>query len=423
MEKNDDPALSAIFGPEGDDIIHTGEPARDKKNAADFLVKAHEKKEIVTDPKAPGRAVLVIGNEDWPFPVPIVKNGKNEWFFDSKAGLQEILYRRIGGNELDAIQICLGYVQAQDDYAVKKRADNGVAEYAQRIISEPGKQNGLAWRNADGTWGGPIGERIADVIEQGYAKGDPYHGYFFKSIEGPGPGRTARPHGLRREGRDDRRLRARRGARRVSSDRRQDVHREQRRRGLRKGPRTEHARGVPQHGALRSGPDVASGGFVAGGRARRRATPSLEEKTARGFAYARVGESVDVAVEQVVNEAGGEAERDQRRHPGGRPQSDRKGSEEPVPVVHPPCRFASTSKNGSRTVDESTSRSTRAHGRTFTACSEGRSAPRSGAGSAPGVREARPVASTQCCDVQSTRNRKGLREQSASATMTARPRM
>jgi hypothetical protein len=192
VEKNDDDALSAIFGPDGDDIIHTGEPARDKKIAADFLTRAHEKKEIAADPKTPARAVLVIGQQDWPFPVPIAKNGKNEWFFDSKAGLKEILYRRIGGNELDAIQICHGYVEAQDDYAVRKRADKGVAEYAQRIISEPGKQDGLAWKNGDGTWDGPIGERVAEVIEQGYGKGDPYHGYFFKVLKGQG---SAAPFG------------------------------------------------------------------------------------------------------------------------------------------------------------------------------------------------------------------------------------
>lgn len=187
VEKSDAATLGAIFGPEGDDIIHTGEPARDKQMAADFLERAHRKKEITTDPKTPNRAVLVVGEQDWPFPVPIAKNADNRWFFDSKAGLQEILYRRIGGNELDAIQVCRGYVEAQDDYAVRKRSDNGVAEYAQRIIAQPGKQDGLAWKNPDGTWEGPIGEKIAEVVEQGYAKKDPYHGYFFKVLKGQGP--------------------------------------------------------------------------------------------------------------------------------------------------------------------------------------------------------------------------------------------
>jgi hypothetical protein len=184
-EKFDQPALDAIFGPDGEDIIHTGEPARDKKLAADFVAKAHEKQEIEIESK--DRAGLIVGNDDWPFPVPLVKrNGK--WSFDAKAGLQEILNRRIGSNELDAIQICHGYVEAQGDYAVMKRTDGSVAQYAQRIIASEGKQDGLAWRNADGTWGGPVGENIAQVIEQGYtSKASPYHGYYFKVLKGQGP--------------------------------------------------------------------------------------------------------------------------------------------------------------------------------------------------------------------------------------------
>ncbi len=185
-EKFDTNALDAIFGSDGHDIIHTGEPARDKKLAEDFVAKAHEKQEIEIDSKHPDRAHLIVGDEDWPFPVPLVKR-QGKWFFDSKAGLQEILNRRIGANELDAIQLCHGYVEAQGDYAEMKRTDGSVAQYAQRIISTPGKQDGLAWKNADGTWGGPVGENIANVIEQGYAKGDPYHGYYFKVLTGQGP--------------------------------------------------------------------------------------------------------------------------------------------------------------------------------------------------------------------------------------------
>src|SRR5262249_18166348 len=185
-EKFDTSALEAIFGPEGDNIIHTGEPARDKQLAADFVTKAHEKQEIQTNPKTPDHAQLIVGADDWPFPVPLVKHD-GKWFFDSKAGLQEILNRRIGGNELDAIELCHGFVEAQDDYAVMKRPDGSVSQYAQRIVSTPGKQDGLAWQNADGTWGGPMGENIAKILEQGYAKGDPYHGYYFKVLKGQGP--------------------------------------------------------------------------------------------------------------------------------------------------------------------------------------------------------------------------------------------
>jgi hypothetical protein len=190
-DKDDTAELKAIFGSDGRAIVDTGEPARDKKNAADFVAKAREKEDISIDPKNPDVAQLVVGAEDWPFPVPLEKkNGK--WFFNSKAGLREILYRRIGGNELDAIQICHGFVEAQDEYAEMKRTDGGPAQYAQRIVAEPGKQDGLAWKTADGTWAGPVGENIAKVIEQGYGRGEPYHGYYFKVLKGQGP---AAPHG------------------------------------------------------------------------------------------------------------------------------------------------------------------------------------------------------------------------------------
>ena len=133
------------------------------------------------------RAFLLVGKEDWPFPVPLVKRGP-KWFFDSKAGLQELIYRRIGANELDAIEICHGYVEAQQAYALQPREGYDVNQYAQRIVSTPGKQDGLAWQNADGAWGGPIGENIARAIQQGYtSNAEPYHGYFFKILKGQGP--------------------------------------------------------------------------------------------------------------------------------------------------------------------------------------------------------------------------------------------
>ena len=186
-EKFDTFALSQIFGSEGNDIVFSGEYAQDQKHAADFVAEAHEKKSISLDPRSGNRAFLLVGNEDWPFPVPIVKAG-GKWSFDAKAGRQELLYRRIGANELDAIQICHGYVEAQHDYALQPRQGYAVNQYAQRIVSTPGKQDGLAWQNADGSWGGPIGEKIALAIEQGYTSGaEPYHGYFFKILKGQGP--------------------------------------------------------------------------------------------------------------------------------------------------------------------------------------------------------------------------------------------
>jgi hypothetical protein len=186
-DKFDVVALGQIFGPGGEDIVFSGEFAQDRQHAANFVAEAHEKKSVSVDPKNGNRAFLLVGNEDWPFPVPLLKRG-NQWSFDAKAGRQELLNRRIGANELDAIAICHGYVEAQHEYALQPHEGYDVNQYAQRIISTSGKQDGLAWQNPDGTWGGPVGEKIAIAIEQGYtSRSDPYHGYFFKILKGQGP--------------------------------------------------------------------------------------------------------------------------------------------------------------------------------------------------------------------------------------------
>jgi hypothetical protein len=186
-EKFDEDALEEIFGPDGDDIYLSGEYPQDRRRASDFAAEAREKKSVSVDSKKGNRAFLLVGDEDWPFPVPIVKLG-TKWAFDAKAGRQELLYRRIGSNELDAIDICRGYVEAQHDYALQKREGYDANQYAQRIVSTAGKQDGLAWQSPDGSWAGPIGEKIARAIEQGYSGGaEPYHGYFFKILKGQGP--------------------------------------------------------------------------------------------------------------------------------------------------------------------------------------------------------------------------------------------
>jgi hypothetical protein len=186
-DKFDERSLLDIFGPGGEDIVFSGEYPQDRKRAADFAAEAREKKSISVDPHSGNRAFVLVGEEDWPFPVPLVKNG-NKWSFDAKAGRQELLYRRIGSNELDAIAICRGFVDAQYDYAYEQRKGYDVNQFAQRIISTPGKQDGLAWQNPDGTWGGPVGEAIAIAIEDGYTTNpQPYHGYFFKVLKGQGP--------------------------------------------------------------------------------------------------------------------------------------------------------------------------------------------------------------------------------------------
>src|SRR5580704_1996083 len=129
-DKFDVPALTEIFGPDGDDVAFSGEFAQDRKRAADFAAEAREKTKASVDPKTGNRAFVLVGNEDWPFPVPLVKKG-DKWFFDGKAGRQELLFRRIGANELDAIAVCRGYVEAQEEYALQPRTGYEVNQYAQ----------------------------------------------------------------------------------------------------------------------------------------------------------------------------------------------------------------------------------------------------------------------------------------------------
>lgn len=187
-EAYDVSALLEIFGADGKDFISSADPIRDKTLAADFASKYREKNEVKIDPGDKARAKLSVGNDDWPFPVPIVKKS-GEWYFDSKLGRQEILFRRIGSNELDAIQICRGFVEAQQEYASDIHDNSGINQFAQKIISTPGKHDGLYWQNDDGTPGGPISEAIARAIEEGYAPGKTsgYHGYYFKVLKGQGP--------------------------------------------------------------------------------------------------------------------------------------------------------------------------------------------------------------------------------------------
>lgn len=183
----DVPALTEILGPDSMDLLTSQDPVQDKKLGMEFGAKAKLKNTLVADPDNPKFVVLTVGTDDWPMPIPILKSGKT-WAFDTKIGREEILARRIGGNELDALQICHGYVEAQHEYAREKHEGSQVNQYAQRIISTPFTHDGLAWKNSDDTWGGPIGKEIAGAIEQGYRnRSQPYHGYFFKILKGQGP--------------------------------------------------------------------------------------------------------------------------------------------------------------------------------------------------------------------------------------------
>ena len=189
----DVPALLGIFGPAGEDFISSADPVEDKNNAQNFANAAKKSHAVLIDSKNPNRATLVVGEGQWPLPVPIVKTA-GRWTFSTREGHTEILTRRIGANELNAIQVCRGFVEAQHDYASEIHDDSGIKQYAQRIISTPGKHDGLYWENPDGTPGGSVSVGAARAIEEGYTldQKSAFHGYYFKVLKGQG---TAAPLG------------------------------------------------------------------------------------------------------------------------------------------------------------------------------------------------------------------------------------
>jgi hypothetical protein len=186
-ERFDVKALQTILGADGTDLVVTNDPVLDKNQGAAFAEQARAQSRVMRDATNPQSATLFVGLEEWPMPIPIVEEG-GRWRFDSAAGRTEILYRRIGRNELDAIEACRNYVSAQHDYALQNRAGSSVNQYAQRIISTPGKKDGLVWRTADGTLEGPLAPALARMLAEGYTERyEPFHGYYFKILTGQGP--------------------------------------------------------------------------------------------------------------------------------------------------------------------------------------------------------------------------------------------
>jgi hypothetical protein len=186
-ERFDVPALTDILGEAGLDLVVTEDRVQSENLAKAFAAEAKKKTVVERDPDNPRIATITLGDDAWPAPIPIVEK-RGAWRFDTESGRKEILFRRIGRNELDAIEVCRGYVEAQREYALEKHDAFQVNQYARRIISTPGTHDGLAWQDADGQWHGPVGEAIARVIAEGYSGHfEPYHGYYFKILEGQGP--------------------------------------------------------------------------------------------------------------------------------------------------------------------------------------------------------------------------------------------
>ena len=186
-EASDMKALVTVLGPDGEDVVASGDEVADAATREKFVAAYNAKHQITLE--GDNKAIMVIGQEDFPLPIPIVRKD-GMWRFDTAAGLDEILFRRIGKNELDAIQACLAYVDAQNEYAEKDRTGAGINTYAQRIISQPGKKDGLFWPASQGEEESPLGELVAEATAQGYRVGGgrtPYHGYYFKILTKQGP--------------------------------------------------------------------------------------------------------------------------------------------------------------------------------------------------------------------------------------------
>jgi hypothetical protein len=180
-------ALNTVLGPDGEDIVSSGDEVADAQTRQKFVAAYDAKHQIKMD--GDNKATVIIGNDDFPLPIPIIRKD-GAWKFDTAAGREEILFRRIGKNELDAIQSCLAYVDAQNEYAEKDRTGAGVKTYAQRIVSQQGKKDGLYWPTSQGEEPSPLGELVAQATAQGYRAGagrTPFHGYYFKILTKQGP--------------------------------------------------------------------------------------------------------------------------------------------------------------------------------------------------------------------------------------------
>ena len=184
---NNDNELLAIFGPKAKEILFSGDPVADKQRRSEFVAAYDQANRLSTEGED---RILIAGKQDWPFPIPIVKKGQS-WMFDTEQGKQEVLNRRIGGNELFTIQTMLAIVDAEREYAIKDRDRNGLLEYAQKFLSDPGKKNGLYWEAKSGEPESPLGPIMVQARSQGYGANittapGPYHGYNYRILTAQG---------------------------------------------------------------------------------------------------------------------------------------------------------------------------------------------------------------------------------------------
>ena len=183
LQKGDAATLNELFGPGSEALVTSGDPVADAADRGKFITWYNEKHVLV--PAGPDKVELQVGADGWPLPVPIVRRD-GRWYFDGASGTDELVYRRIGHNELGAIRVCLGYVDAQIEYGSVDRDGNGAGVYAQKLRSDPGMHNGLYWATAAGEPPSPVGPFVAQAAADGYraatGTNPPYHGYRYRSL-------------------------------------------------------------------------------------------------------------------------------------------------------------------------------------------------------------------------------------------------
>jgi hypothetical protein len=185
-KSNEVSRLVEVLGPSAKEILVTNDSVADQAVRRRFVELASQHMRIANDRESLTSKTLLVGKEEWPLPIPIVRK-HNEWFFDLAQGKREILARRIGGNELDAIEVCRGYVEAQNDYADRTSAPHESRHYAEKIISTPGQHDGLYWKPANPEDNSPIADIVSRAFAEGYTnRHQPYHGYYFKILTGQG---------------------------------------------------------------------------------------------------------------------------------------------------------------------------------------------------------------------------------------------
>jgi len=189
LRNDDTAALNTIFGPGSDELVSSGDPVADTNARERFVAAYDAAHDLVTADD--GSVTLEVGDDGWPTPIPIVK-ADGKWHFDTDAGIDEVVYRRIGRNEMGTIETCLGIAAAQRDYAAEGHDGQPAGIYAQKLMSDPGKRNGLYWEPAEGERASPVGPFLAVAAAQGYTKSKdgsslPYHGYVYKLLTSQGP--------------------------------------------------------------------------------------------------------------------------------------------------------------------------------------------------------------------------------------------